>query len=183
MSALLDVRSINVRQWTLSICTLLVAGALALVVTMPSARAHGIVGNRLFPGTLSFDDPAVADEFALSPFTSEKHLAADGSDVVDNTISWSLLRLLTPTLGVVVEGGWIHRNWGELRTAGFDGTAIALKGLLYKNEEHEIMLSGALTWRIGGSGSGGSMVRGLTRSSPASFSGRVSGIYPTASLG
>jgi hypothetical protein len=157
MSALLDVRSINVRQWTLSICTLLVAGALALVVTMPSARAHGIVGNRLFPGTLSFDDPAVADEFALSPFTSEKHLAADGSDVVDNTISWSLLRLLTPTLGVVVEGGWIHRNWGELRTAGFDGTAIALKGLLYKNEEHEIMLSGALTWRIGGSGSGGSM--------------------------
>ena|ERR1700757_170980 len=71
MSALLDVRSINVRQWTFSICTLLVAGALALVVTMPSARAHGIAGNRLFPGTLSFDDPAVADEFALSPFTSE----------------------------------------------------------------------------------------------------------------
>ena len=133
MSALLPnllVRSIDVRQWTFSICTLLVGGALALVVTMPSARAHGIAGNRLFPGTLSFDDPAVADEFALSPFTSEKHLAADGSDVVDNTISWSLLRLLTPTLGVVVEGGWIHRNWGELRTSGFDATAIALKGLL-----------------------------------------------------
>ena len=68
MSALLDVRSINVRQWTFSICTLLVAGALALVVTMPSARAHGIAGNRLFPGTLSFSEgtfhDASADEVA-----------------------------------------------------------------------------------------------------------------------
>lgn len=137
------VRSIN-RQRTFSICTLLVGGALALVVTMPSARAHGIAGNRLFPGTLSFDDPAVADEFALSPFTSEKHLAADGSDVVDNTISWAFMRLVTPTLGVVVESGWIHRNWAELQTSGLDATAIVLKGLLYKNEEHEIMLSGTM---------------------------------------
>ena len=26
------------------------------------AYAHGIAGNRYFPGTLTFDDPAVADE-------------------------------------------------------------------------------------------------------------------------
>jgi hypothetical protein len=26
------------------------------------ADAHGIAGNRYFPGTLTFDDPAVADE-------------------------------------------------------------------------------------------------------------------------
>jgi hypothetical protein len=27
------------------------------------AQAHGISGNRFFPGTMTFDDPAVADEF------------------------------------------------------------------------------------------------------------------------
>jgi hypothetical protein len=27
------------------------------------AQAHGIAGNRFFPGTMTFDDPAVADEF------------------------------------------------------------------------------------------------------------------------
>jgi len=27
-----------------------------------SAHAHGIAGNRYFPGTLTFDDPAVADD-------------------------------------------------------------------------------------------------------------------------
>jgi hypothetical protein len=148
------------------------------VVTMPSALAHGIAGNRLFPGTLSFDDPAVADEFALSPFTSEQHLAADGSDVVDNTISLAFMRLLTSTLGVVVESGWIHRNWGELRTTGFDATAIALKGLLYKNEEHEIMLSGTMAWRIGGSGSRGVDGAGPHALEPGIFFGKGFGDLP-----
>jgi hypothetical protein len=27
-----------------------------------AGHAHGIVGNRVFPGTLAFDDPAVMDE-------------------------------------------------------------------------------------------------------------------------
>src|SRR5262249_29569727 len=38
-----------------------------------SAHAHGIAGNRFFPGTLSFDDPAVADESILPHFSSSKH--------------------------------------------------------------------------------------------------------------
>jgi hypothetical protein len=41
---------------------LVVAAATVLAYSM--AAAHGIAGNRLFPGTLSFDDLAVADEFA-----------------------------------------------------------------------------------------------------------------------
>ena len=42
-----------------------------------NAAAHGIAGNRLFVGTLSFDDPAVADEFSttLSRF---KQLVPEG---------------------------------------------------------------------------------------------------------
>jgi hypothetical protein len=40
-------------------------------VIPPAVNAHGIAGDRYFPGTLTFDDPAVADEliapnFALS---------------------------------------------------------------------------------------------------------------------
>jgi hypothetical protein len=36
--------------------------ALALVLAACAANAHGIAGNRLFVGTLTFDDPSVADE-------------------------------------------------------------------------------------------------------------------------
>jgi hypothetical protein len=50
------------------------------------ADAHGIAGNRFFPGTLAFDDPAVADESRLPLFTSSKH-PDDGGDVVDNRFS------------------------------------------------------------------------------------------------
>jgi hypothetical protein len=39
--------------------------ALAMLAGVHSADAHGIAGNRFFPGTLSFDDPAVADEAIL----------------------------------------------------------------------------------------------------------------------
>jgi hypothetical protein len=34
------------------------------------ADAHGIAGNRFFPGTLAFDDPAVADESRLPLFSA-----------------------------------------------------------------------------------------------------------------
>jgi hypothetical protein len=40
-------------------------GALLLFVALlwtESAKAHGIAGNRYFDGTMTFDDPAVADE-------------------------------------------------------------------------------------------------------------------------
>jgi hypothetical protein len=35
--------------------------ALTILGGIHSAHAHGIAGNRFFPGTLAFDDPAVAD--------------------------------------------------------------------------------------------------------------------------
>jgi hypothetical protein len=40
------------------------AGLAGLFLTQ-SAFAHGIAGNRYFPGTLTFDDPAVADELVI----------------------------------------------------------------------------------------------------------------------
>jgi hypothetical protein len=59
-----------------------IAAAAALPIRS-AADAHGIAGNRLFPGTLSFDDPAVADKFALTPSWVNLR-AADGSAVTDS---------------------------------------------------------------------------------------------------
>ena len=92
-----------------------------------AATAHGIAGNRLFPGTLSFDDPAVSDEFALTPSWVNKQ-AADGSAVTDNGVSWQFMRLLVPNLAAVVDSGFIHRDWPPLQRNGFDTTTVSLKG-------------------------------------------------------
>src|SRR5262245_59384884 len=110
-----------------------------------SADAHGIAGNRFFPGTLAFDDPAVADESRLPLFSSSKHPAEDG-DVVDNRFSWSFFRLLTPTLGVGVDSGWVHRNWPSAQRSGFDTTSLSVKGEVYRNDLHEMLVSAGLSW-------------------------------------
>jgi len=119
-----------------------------MVVVSAPAQAHGIVGNRVFPSTLAFDDPAVMDELVLPAVSRLKH-PREGTDVTDDRIGWSFTRLLTSTLSFGIESGWIHRNWGPSQRSGFDTTTFGLKGLLYKNELHEVMISAGLAWDIG----------------------------------
>ena len=52
------------RQWLL---------VMALVAICNTSEAHGLVGNRVFPGTLAFDDPAVLDELIFPDFSTLKH--------------------------------------------------------------------------------------------------------------
>jgi hypothetical protein len=125
--------------------------AAVAVLTCSAAAAHGIAGNRLFPGTLSFDDPAVSDEFALTPSWLNRQ-AADGTAVADHGVSWELMRLLVPNLAAVVDSGFIHRDWPQLQRNGFETTTLSLKGLLYESDPHEVLLSAKMSWGIGGSG-------------------------------
>jgi hypothetical protein len=55
----------------------------AVVVISSAAQAHGIVGNRVFPGTLAFDDPAVMDELVWPAVSGLKH-PREGADVTDD---------------------------------------------------------------------------------------------------
>jgi hypothetical protein len=129
----------------------LVLAALALAAAQP-AHGHGIAGNRYFPGTLTFDDPAVADELLFAP-ASLVH-PGNGTDVRDTSVGWSFMRLLTPDLAVGASGGSIERAPDFFPAqAGVDQTSLTIKKLLYKNEPRETLLSAGLTWAIGGSGS------------------------------
>jgi hypothetical protein len=82
------------------------SGALVVALAAPplsqTADAHGIAGNRYFPGTLTFDDPAVADE-AIVPNISSLDHPNGGGNVTENRINWSFTRLLTPTVGIVID--------------------------------------------------------------------------------
>ena len=46
--------------------------AAAVLLAVPT-WAHGIAGNRCFPGTLTFDDPAVAGELFISLYSRLEH--------------------------------------------------------------------------------------------------------------
>jgi hypothetical protein len=150
--------------------------AFAVLGAAAPAQAHGIAGNRVFPGTLSFDDPAVMDEFTLTA-TSLKH-ARDGNDVVDDVISWDFARLLTPTVSLAVGSGFIYRDWGDLRRSGFDEVDVMIKTLLYQNDVHEIMISAGVAGGIGRSGALGVGANQFTTVLPGGFFGKGFGDLP-----
>ena len=124
---------------------------LATLAWAPAAYAHGIAGNRYFDGTMTFDDPAVADE-AIVPNLSYLGYPTQGSSVVENRINWAFARLLTPTLAATLDSGWIHQNWPIGRTSGFDRTNLGLKYEAYRDNRHEALVSVSLAWGIAHSG-------------------------------
>jgi hypothetical protein len=142
-----------------------------------SACAHGIAGNRFFPGTLSFDDPAVADEAIVPNFSSSKH-PGEGGSVVDNRFDWAFFRLLTPTLGVGIDGGWVHRNWGASVRAGSEVTNLVVKGEVYRNDLHEVLVSAGFSWGIGHSGAQGIGANAPDLLQPGIFFGKGFGDLP-----
>src|SRR5262249_48490356 len=170
---ILIARCIHLGGWS----RWLIAGAMVLISA--AAQAHGIVGNRVFPSTLAFDDPAVMDELIWPAVSRLKH-PREGTDVTDDRIGWSFTRLLTSTLAFGVESGWIHRNWESSQRSGFDTTALELKGLLYKNEPHEVMISAGFAWGIGGSGAQGVGASNPDTLLPSIFFGKGFGDLPNS---
>jgi hypothetical protein len=111
-------------------------GAVAIVIVLVGAdlaHAHGIAGNRYFVGTMTFDDPAVADEAIVPYYTYLPEPAQGSGNAVENRIDWSFARLLTPSLAITYDSGWIHQGWPIGQTSGFDSTDIGLKYEAYRN--------------------------------------------------
>jgi hypothetical protein len=69
---------------------------------------------------------------------------------------------------------------GSSQRSGFDTTALGLKGLLYKNELHEVMIFSGLSWGIGGSGASAVGANNPDTLLPSIFFGKGFGDLPTA---
>jgi len=103
------------------------------------AFAHGIAGNRYFPGTITFDDPAVADEFS---FATNSYKRTDTlNPQKDSGSAISAARLLSPT--------WAFGFDYEKDVTNPSGTASAytkkddvyLKTNLYRDDLNEELVS------------------------------------------
>jgi hypothetical protein len=151
--------------------------ALAAPPLAQTAHAHGIAGNRFFPGTLTFDDPAVADEAIVPNFSYWNH-PDGGGEVTDNRINYSFTRLLTPKVGVFVDNSWIARNWGVTQRFGFDTTNVGIKWEVYRDDPHEALLSASVAWGIGNSGALGVDVKAPETIKPGLFFGKGFGDSP-----
>jgi hypothetical protein len=128
------------------------AAAVALIFAHP-ALSHTIVGDRVFPATLTIDDPGVNDELALPVFSYLQAANPDGTAGPQAfTLGGEYSKTITADLQVSIgsEGVTFERN---PRATGFANIAVGAKYVFYQNPEHEFIVSGGVDVDIGGTGS------------------------------
>ena len=132
------------------------SGALAaacLALAAAPAASHTIVGDRLFPATLTIDDPGVNDELALPTFS---YLTAGNFDGTAGPTSFTLgaafQKTITANLSLSIgsEGVTFQRN---PRATGFANIFTQAKYVFISNPDAEFIVSGAVNVEIGRTGS------------------------------
>lgn len=118
------------------------------------ALAHTIVGNRVFPATLTIDDPGVNDELALPTFGYMAAANYDGTaGPISYTLGWEYSKTITADLAVYIGSGGY--TWQKNPSAGgWANLETQLKYVFYQNPEHEFIIAGAANVEWGHTGSG-----------------------------
>jgi hypothetical protein len=122
-------------------------GCVALVLSGAAAQAHTIAGDRVFPVTLTFDDPGVGDEFTLPQVTWQR---GDGpSD--DAQYQWEYDKTITPNTAIIYNHGYDVLNQSGMKArTGFENVVLTGKWQAYTNAEHEFVTSVGLAYEFPG---------------------------------
>jgi len=130
----------------------MVAAGAACFTASPAASAHAVVGDRVFPATLTIDDPGVGDEFDTQ-FGHIKTPDSNGDNMNVNTVSYEWDKLITKNLAFSVASDYVTQNAPNGGSAkGWNNVTVGAKYLIYANARHEFMASIGLLAAIGGTG-------------------------------
>jgi hypothetical protein len=157
------------------LCALLGVTAL-LVSAVGPAEAHGVIGRRFFPATLTIDDPFVADELSLP---SVLHIK--GPEGKQTTLGAEVSKTITPDFGIAVGAEYNFLNPDDpdaSSSSGFGNPELSAKYVFFKNAEHETILSLGFAWEIGGAGQTSGGAESFSTISPALFFGKGLGDLP-----
>ena len=110
-----------------------------------ASNAHGIVGERFFPATITSDDPFAADELALPTISLGNH-----EEDYEFEYTKSIVRHFSVSFG----GGYVDAHPpGDARATGWENLEITPTWQFVTDAEGEFVLSAAFSFEIGGSGS------------------------------
>jgi hypothetical protein len=161
--------------------TALCAGSAALAAIAP-AHAHEIVGNRFFPATLAIDDPGVNDELALPTVSISK--TGDDPSFKQLDISGEFSKRITEDFAVSFAPTWsrLYGPGGPTINGGrgFQNLETTFKYRVFKNAEHEFVMSVGLEIEWGGSGAQDVGAERFTTYTPTIYFGKGFGDLPTS---
>jgi hypothetical protein len=138
--------------------------------------------ERIFPTTLTIDDPAVADEASLPTIIHQRHGSTDTDPAFRETdINAEYDKRITDHLGVAVNGGYtILDKIGQKSAPGFSNLNTTLKYQFLQNGPHELLMSAGVIRSWGGTGTNriGASATGST--TPTIYFGKGFGDLPDA---
>lgn len=161
----------------------------AALVTLASheARAHAVCGDRVFPPTLTMDDPGVGDELSL-PTIQFAPIPASGGNPPGHTVDYGYEwdKTITKDLGFAFNGDYFTQHGAAQNLHGWDNVTVTLKDELPCNDAHEFLVSVGVIRQFGGTGSSQLLNAGaistVSNTAPTLYVGKGLGDLPIGNL-
>jgi hypothetical protein len=134
--------------------TATLACASLLALRTSPALAHAVCGSRVFPVTLTLDDPGVADEASLPTFTYQRS-GADGGPGPSHTYdtNFEFDKRITTNLGIGFNYGWTAIQTDHAKTqTGFSNLRLTAKYQTCVSADHEFIFTVGVQRSFGGTG-------------------------------
>jgi hypothetical protein len=175
--------------WRAALRAGFIAPACLLLLILPTANAlaHAVCGARVFPATLTMDDPGVGDEFSF-PTVQYMPIPASGGTPSGYNLSYGYEwdKTITPHFGFAVEGGYITQRGAGQNLNGWDNTTVTLKYELPCMADHEFMMSLGVSREFAGTGSpqlrSAGVIDNISSTAPTVYLGKGLGDLPIGYL-
>jgi hypothetical protein len=113
-----------------------------LAMPLGQASAHVVCGNRVFPATLTMDDPGVGDELSLPTIQYLPIPASNGSPSGHSVdYGYEIDKTITRDLAVIINGDYFTQQGAGQALHGWNNTTITLKNELPCSEANEFAMS------------------------------------------
>ena len=162
--------------------SLRIAAACACIaaINTASAQAHGIAGDRIFPATLTMDDPAVGDELSLPTFQLQPGQTGTAANEYDYGVEWD--KTIVKGFGVAFNDGYTNIRQpaaADGNKYGWQDPILTLKYTFFESDRHEILASFGVQKEFGGVGGVNSIgADGVGWTQPTLYVGKGLGDLP-----
>jgi hypothetical protein len=148
------------------------------------AFAHAICGSRVFPVTLTMDDPGVADEASLPTVSELASTAAPGAPSVRTEgVNFEYDKRITENLGVAFNYGVnFLQGQGLARNSGFQNLVFTTKYQACLSPSHEFMVSFGVQREFGWTGTTQAGADAYGSTAPTVYFGKGFGDLPVPLL-
>jgi hypothetical protein len=156
------------------------SGLAVAILFLGQSAAHEVVGNRFFPATLTIDDPGVNDELAIPTISSSR--TGDDPSFRQLDFSGEYSKRITDAFAISIGSTYSRLSppGGPIGMGanGFQNLETAFKYRVFKDPEHEFVMSVGLSVEWGGTGASSVGADPFNTYTPTVFFGKGLGDLP-----